>query len=196
MSCTVCGSTSRCGCRSRVTAGSTCACVACTSGTGACQNCGPASAVPYYQCAGASPQQHGQKIIIEQFHADVSVANSWNVPICGGQATLNIPGLKSINPGSYLFKEGTGWFEVISFDASTEEVVVQNNCTDGNAAPGTTIPACTLFTVTGPPPPNANANANCVAIDFTAPDVDDCIDITLTSTSGIATGDTVGIGTG
>jgi len=183
MGCTVCGSSS-----------SSCSCASASS-AGCCAPV-PATPTPYYQCASPCEQDHTKKIVIQQFYTTIKVDNSWNVPACGESAVLSVAGLKSVEIGGFVWNSEYGYFEITAFNAATGEITVINNCTEGNAAAGTNVPACTDFIVTAPPCECGEDTDVCVAIDFTAPDVDDCIDITLTGTNGLTAGDTVQIGSG
>jgi hypothetical protein len=200
MSCTVCGSNANCGCSTNLPcqACNTSNCGGnCTNYSGLCSgNTVPSSPQPYYACAPACKEDNKQKIYITQYSTTVKVVSSWNVPACGEEATVSIPGLTSVVIGSYLWNEQFGYFEVTAFDSGLQQVTILNNCNDGNATPGTNVPACTLFVNTSPPANTADSNTPCVEIDFTAPAVGDCIDITLSTTTGITAGDTVQIGTG
>lgn len=192
MACTTCGSTLPCGCASCVT----------TSGTvvGVCQpaECQNLSGTPtpYYNCAPTCVESNLQRVTINQFSADLKVLNTWNVPNCGLTGSLTITGLKAINIGSYLWNAQFGYFEVTAFNAATSQVTVVNHCTDGNAAAGTNVPACTEFTVTDPPVEIPSQAGPCVAIDFTAPAISDCLDITLTTVTGVISGAVIQIGSG
>jgi hypothetical protein len=188
MACTTCGSSYPCGCRSS-SPSSNCPSQGCCTPV-------PSTPVPYYQCAPVCAEDHTKKITIQQFYTTVKVDNTWNIPACGETAVLSVAGLKSVEPGAYLWASEYGYFEIVSFDAANGEVTVQNNCNEGNAAVGTSVPACTDFIVSDPPCDCTDDSNVCVEIDFTAPDVDDCIDITLTATSGLTAGDTVQIGSG
>jgi len=81
----------------------------------------------------------------------LTVSNSWNVPACSANATLSIPKLKNLQLNSFLWNATYGYFKVISFNAVTGEVVVQNTCVDGNVTAGTIVPAYTSFNVTDTP---------------------------------------------
>lgn len=205
MSCTTCGSNVSCNCTTnRVSCGQAICCTSC-NGNG-CNSCNygnncygnvvPASPQPYFNCAPACQETNTQKVIINQFAAALKVANSWNVPACGLTATLTIPGLVAITIGSYLWNAEFGYFEITAFDSGLQQVTVLNNCNEGNAAAGTNVPSCTEFLNAAPPANEESPNTPCVEIDFTAPDVGDCIDITLNNTNGILAGDVVQIGSG
>lgn len=196
MTCTVCGSNANCGCSSCVTDPALpCGCGTVSPG-GCCQNVVPSTPTPFFACAPACPESHVQKITIQQFSADIKIADSWNIPACGESAIVNGISLRAIVVGSYLWNPDFGYFEVTAFNSGTGQMTILNHCTVGNAAVGTNVPACTEFTVTVPPCDCGTDSQVCVAIDFTAPDNGDCIDITLTSTNGITASDTIQIGTG
>lgn len=202
MSCTVCGSQASCNCNSGLSCGSVCTyCQSSSCNGGCCRTVGnscvvPATPQPYYACASSCQESNTQKVVINQFAVALKVANSWNIPACGLSASLTIPGLVSITIGSYLWNEAFGYFEVTAFDPGQQEVTVINHCNEGNAVAGTNVPSCTEFLNAAPPPLEADTSTPCLEIDFTAPAVSDCIDITLNNTNGVTSGDTVQIGSG
>lgn len=206
MSCTNCGSNLPCGCSQQVQTGVGRTCVdpcGVPAGCNPNQCCSPSlpgSPIPFYACTPSCPESHTQTLVQQQFYFDISAVNTWNVPTCGNTAVLAVPGIKSINIGSYIWDSEFGYFEVTAFDVTTGQITVVNHCNEDNAAPGTSVPACTLFTVTDPPPPDTPTTDTCVAIDFTAPsvcpDVGCCINITLTNLGAISAGDSIQIGAG
>lgn len=206
MGCSNCGSDLPCGCNQQVQTGVGRTCVdPCAAPSGCdpnscCQPSLPASPIPFYACVPSCPESHTQTLVQQQFYFDISAVNTWNVPTCGNTAVLAVPGIKSINIGSYIWDAEFGYFEVTAFDVTTGQITILNHCNEGNAAAGTNVPACTLFTVTDPPPPDTPTSDSCVAIDFTAPpvcpDAGCCINITLTNLGSISAGDAVQIGTG
>jgi len=183
----ICGlcNTNPCGCRS-----------SCRT---ACQEIVPASPSPYYAQAGVCLENHSSCTEIQTFYASVKVANAFNMPDCDQSAALNIPGLKTIAIGSYLWNSAVGYLQVVSFDAYNEIVTVQNNCNTGNASPGTTVPVCSVFVVVDPPSESGGGPSPSgifVAVDFTAPADGDCLLITVTGVDGLAVGKNVAIGSG
>lgn len=204
--CTTCGSSAPCACGSGSL--STCNQVGVTGCCGSssaaisscCSNVVQATPLPYYSCAPACPEDHTQKIVINKFAADIKITSSWNVPVCGESAIVTVPGLTAIAIGSYIWNAEFGYFEVTAFNAGTQQITIANRCTDGNAAAGTNVPACTEFIVTDPPVDISTQSGACVAVDFTAPPacpaVGCCINITLTTVTGIISGGIVQIGTG
>lgn len=204
--CTTCGSSAPCACGSGSL--STCNQVGVTGCCGSssaaisscCSNIVQATPLPHYSCAPACPEDHTQKIVINKFAADIKITSSWNVPVCGESAIVTVPGLTAIAIGSYIWNAEFGYFEVTAFNAGTQQITIANRCTDGNAAAGTNVPACTEFIVTDPPVDISTQSGACVAVDFTAPPacpaVGCCINITLTTVTGIISGGIVQIGTG
>lgn len=194
MACSVCGSNANCGCvdpalpccgsGSRVTQG------------GCCSPVVQQVPMPFYACAPSCPESHVRNVTIQAFSADVKIVDSWNIPLCGTSAVVNTESLRAIVTGSFLWNPDYGYFQVGAFNAGTGQVTLVNTCHAGNAAAGTNVPSCTEFTVTVPPCDCGSDQQVCVAIDFTAPVNSACLDITLTSTLGLAVADTVGIGTG
>ena len=196
MACTVCGSNIPCGCSSCSQPALTNPLCTPTPLPGCCQNVVRAAPAPFYECAPSCAESHGKSITIQSFSADVKLIDTWNIPACGESATINSESLRAIVVGSYLWNPDFGYFEVTAFNSGTGQVTLTNHCTTGNAAAGTNVPSCTEFTVTVPPCDCNTATGICVAIDFTAPANGDCIDITLTSTTGLTASDTIQIGTG
>lgn len=171
------------------------------SNVGCCGNV--SKATPLSSCGtvkNACAEDHCQTIINQQFIATLKILNSWNVPDCGGAATLSVIGLKGIAIGANLWAEQYGYYEVIGFNADNGQITVQNNCIDGNSPEGTNVPACTEFTVTDPPLADGGGGQPSlfpyVAIDFTAPNDGDCILITVTTVNGLVVGKNVQIGSG
>jgi hypothetical protein len=76
--------------------------------------------------------------------------NSWNIPLSGAQAILNVPTLADVVVGSLIWNPTYGYFRVISFNSILNQIVIINDNTSGNAAPGTVVPAYTNFTTTTP----------------------------------------------
>lgn len=169
-------------------------------GTGCCDTniAIPSKFLP--SCAAPLLEDHCQKVVVENFYATLKIANEWNVPACGLTAILSVQGLKDVSIGSYIWNATYGYFQIIGFNSSLEQITVQNNCTTGNATPGTTIDSCTDFII-APAPQSANSNNPSsiypyVAVDFTAPNNGDCLLITLTTVNGLAAGKPVQIGSG
>lgn len=168
-----------------------------------CSNCNSnpckcgCSSVPFYNNAEVCAEDNCERIYQQQFYFSVCPELSWNVPACGFTSILSVPGVQGATVGSFLWHPNFGYFEITSVDSDKGQIGIVNNCTEGNASPGTQIPVCTCFVVTVPPDDSIDPFGQaCVAIDFTAPAEDDCIDITVTTTTGLTVSDTVQIGTG
>lgn len=183
-------STTRCSCNSNP----------CQCGTGACITSAP---TPFYNQAGGVQENHNTTVIQQSFIASIATNSSFNVPACDENATITLPGLQKIQIGSYLWSAFYGYFQVISFDYVSNQVVIKNVCIakcDGSAyaSPGTLVPACSLFNVTDPPC-SSNGGGQFgifLAIDFVAPANGNCIDIAVTEVAGLVLGQNVQISSG
>lgn len=187
MSCSSCGSTNCCG-------SSNCSCV----GSSCCGNSVPSISLPYYASVPACQESHCQEIWVNKYPLCVKIDNPWNIPNIGAQATVIVNDATTAQTGSFLWNSLYGYFEIISFNASTHEMVIQNSGVDGNAAAGTLVPACSCFVVTVPPT-EVNQLSNLypyVALDFTAPNNGSCTLITVTNVYGVIVGKNVEIAGG
>lgn len=170
-------------------------CNKCGTSSCSCKSCGT-SGTPFYLQTDVCKEDHCEKVYVAQFSFAICPTASWNVPSCNQTAVLSVPGTYGAAVGSYLWASTFGYFEITSVDSINGVIGITNNCTDGNASPGTQIPECTCFVVTVPPIDIPSLSNVCVAIDFTAPVEDVPLDITLTSTNGLTAADTIQIGTG
>lgn len=170
----------------------------CGSGCSACRAnpCSCSNLVPYYDVIPSCEEDHCKKIYVNQFSFAVCPQDSWNVPSCGQTAILSVPGVRGATVGAFLWNPTFGYYEITQINVQKGTIGVVNNCYAVNASPGTQIPKCTCFTVTDLPSDLVINDGIFVAYDFTAPDVGDCLDITLTSVDGLITGNNVQIGTG
>jgi hypothetical protein len=133
----------------------------CNTGCG-CQPGVAGTAIPYYNAAEGCEESHKRVCIQSQYVTGVSISNTFNMPACNQTAVLVIPGLQLINIGVYLWNTVYGYLKVVSFDFASSSVVVENECLEGNAVPGTTIPACTVFTIVDIPNLAVNACENSI----------------------------------
>lgn len=192
-----------CGCKSGSvsvstgTCSSSCNSCGCSTGTCGCVRPQTAVPMPFYEQACEVQETHVEQIIYESYATTVKTSSTFNMPACDATATLTVPGLKNIQIGSYLWNATYGYLKVESFDYLAAQVVVRNECQTGNAAAGTSIPACTLFTVTDPPHDAGSGQLGVfVAVDFVAPANGNCIDIAVTSVAGLVVGSNVQISSG
>lgn len=81
----------------------------------------------------------------------LEVSNSWNVPSCGNQAVLSVPGAYNVLIGSYIWNPTYGWFKITAFDSVNRQITVLNECLSANATPGTVVPSDTIFVFGAPP---------------------------------------------
>lgn len=186
-SCTVCGCSSCC-------CGVSCA----TNTAPGCSSFAPIPRAASQPCA-SCPEDNIRNIINQTYAASVRVQDSWNIPDCSQSAVVTIPGLSQITVGAYLWNPSYGYFQVTAFNSTLQQVTILNNCTDGNSAPGTRVPACTDFNLSPPPCSCNNAQPDLfpyVALDFTAPNDGDCTNITVTNVNGLIAGKEVEIAGG
>lgn len=148
-----CPNDTTCTCTKTLTPASTC------TGTSdcCCNNCQCQSQVneiptPYYACAGACQEDHSRVIVQQQYVTGITIQSSFVMPACNETTVVTVPGLQKISIGSYVWNPNYGYLKVVGFDYAQSQVILENECTVGNAAPGTSIPACTLFTIVDAPP--------------------------------------------
>lgn len=196
-SCNSCGSSScnwGCGCGCAVPAG--CNPSLCQTSYPNCGTVPPANPNPYYIQSAQCQENHCEQIINNYYSPQVCVSYGFNIPGCGLTAVIYFSDVPKLLVGAYLWHPTYGYFKVIAFNSQTGQTTILNTCEEGNAAPGTAIPACTCFIVTPEPVDIAQIGAVCVAIDFTAPNLYDCLLITVTNVNGLVVGGLVGIGSG
>lgn len=161
-----------------------------------CSTPGPATPAPYYQCAPTCQEDHCQQVNVFNYATSICVNYAFNMPACGETANIYFTDVKNLLVGAYLWHPTYGYLEVVGFNNQTGQAIVKNNCNDGNAAVGTNIPACTCFVVTATPVDLVPEGAMCVALDFIAPEVGECVTIAVTNVVNVGEGDLVLIGTG
>lgn len=178
----------------------------CACGCNPCQ-CGRSSMAtptPFYNQGCSVQESHNTIINQEVYVTAITTSSSFNIPACGTTATITIPGLQRIQIGSYLWNSIYGYFEVISFDFLSSQVVIKNTCAASCdpgvqfASAGTLVPACTMFNVVDPPCSSDTETLVGVYVDtdFVAPAIGNCIDIIVTSITGLASGMVVQISSG
>lgn len=156
------------------------------------------STTPYYTQVDVCEEDNCEKIYVNQFSFGICPDVSWNVPSCGQASLLSVPGVVGVSLGSYIWNASYGYFQIISVDPVKGLVGVANLCTVGNVDAGTQVPKCTCFVITDFPH-EATQDSDVfpfVAIDFTAPAIGDCTDITVTTLNGLSPGDVISIGSG
>lgn len=141
-------------------------------------------------------ENHCLETLVYQYSAGVKGTNSWTIPACDQLAIIVVPDLIDIAIGSYLWSSVYGYYEVVAFNKNNQQLTVRNNCQTVNAAPGTQVPACTLFTVSDPPctPITCTDHTCYLAEDFIAPAVDACVTISVTDSSNLYEGQKISIG--
>lgn len=155
---------------------------------------------PYVVDADTSEECHCSTIIQQLYVTGLSLKTSIVIPACNTTVTVAIAGIHSVIIGSYLWNPTYGHFKITGFDYATEQVTIENECQSTNAAVGTVIPTCTLFLAVDTPCCDDGVGGILyypyLAVDFTAPAVGACLDITVTSVIGLSVGMKVQISTG
>lgn len=173
--------------------------VSCGCGCSPCQ-CGQKGTLPtpYYNQAPGVEECHKQVVIQQSFVTAISTVTAFNMPACNTTAVITIPGLTKMQVGSYIWNVTFGYLLVVGFDYVNQQVTVKNECTAGNAAPGTAVPACTMFNVVDPPGIGGGGGQIGVflATDFVAPANGNCIDINVTGVAGLTVGSNVQVSSG
>ena len=128
------------------TAVTLCANTTCSPTTG----CEPETMLPSAAvCGGPACEESHVKVVNQaQYSAGLKVVEAFNVPGCERTTVIVIPNLTQILIGAYLWNPTYGYFKVVAFDYASSTVTIMNMCHSGNAAPGTVIPACTMFIIT------------------------------------------------
>lgn len=205
MGCSKCGSSSGCGC------GSGCSPVSASqvilqpvpSGVRSCSplsnTCGtpqPASPTPFYGCTPQCEEDNCKTLVYNYYSASICTQFAFNMPDCGESVNVYFQNVKVLPVGVYIWNESVGYLEVTAFNNQTGLATLLNNCNEGNASAGTQFQACTCFTVTAPPCDCASSSGVFLSTDFTAPAVDECTTISVTSVNGLSEGDTIALGSG
>lgn len=171
----------------------------CTCGCNPCQCCAPQTPtpLPFYNQAKSVQESHTQVLVQQTFTTAVSTGKSFGMPACGSSITISLPGVVTLQVGSYLWNVTYGYLQVTGFNFNNQTATVKNNCQNGNASPGTLIPSCTMFNVVDPPGEEEN---NCdeapfVSVDFVAPAVGASVVIQVTSLIGLLINTTIQVGT-
>lgn len=168
----------------------------CSPLSNTCGGSQPASPTPFYECAPQCQESHCQEIVNNYFSAAICTQYAATVPDCGENVSIYFQGVKVLPVGTYLWNQSIGYLEVTAFNSQTGLATLTNHCNEGNAAVGTNIPACTCFVASDPPNTCECENGPFLAEDFTAPDVDNCTTITVTSVEGIIVGGQISVADG
>lgn len=81
---------------------------------------------------------------------------AWIVPACGANVTVTSPELADIIVGSQIWSPLYGYYEVVSYNTTTFELVLKNNCVAGNTTVGGTVLAGAQFIIAANPVADAD----------------------------------------
>ena len=164
-----------------------------------CNPCGPK---PYYtNPAPLCPESNKQVVSITQISGVIKLLAASAMPACGASVRMVFSHVQSIGIGSWLWAQGIGFLEVVSFNPYTGEIELRNICPEGcdQAAAGTPIPACTLFTISAPQcGVSSGGSSDCpkLAADMVSPANGGCVEIAVTEVTGLVVGKNVAITSG
>lgn len=154
--------------------------------------CGCNTCVPCVQ-AGCVP--NCTSIYNKSFDATVTFTSNWNIPQCDQYAYVYVSDASRILLDSIFWNPTYGYFKVISISLTTNRLEIQNLCIgDDIPAAGTQVPACTPFVISQSPYAPSSILDIYLTSDFTAPEVGECVAITVTATNGLVVGQTIQIG--
>lgn len=195
---------SNCKCGSSICGGThpTCGCndiSKCGCGTSKCgctSSQGCSSIQPFYHQAPACQESHCEVTVQENYKASICTSASFVIPSAGNTVTVVFPALSGIVVGAYLWNPTYGYFKIESYDYVTSTVVLSNYGGEDDA--GTTVPSCTCFVVVDQPQDTSGYSSTYpyVALDFTAPECNVPLLITVTNTNGLVVGGNIQINGG
>lgn len=159
--------------------------------------------MPYYNQVNICPEDNRKTIYVQKISQTFRTKSAFCMPACGARVRVVFDGITDVAVGAWMWAYGLGFLKVSGFNAYTQEIELENicpaNCQD-QAAPGTPIPACTVFVLTAPTCPSASGNPDStfpfLNSGFVAPANGDCIDISVTSVNGLSVNRNVSINTG
>jgi hypothetical protein len=149
------------------------------------------------------PEDSKQYVFVRGQSMVVKNAGAFAMPTCGASIAVHFPGVVDVAIGGWLWAAGIGALTIVSFNATTQEITLRNDCPQlcgGQASPGTPISACTTWILGKPDCGSGQQGSGTtfpyLAVSFTAPAVGDCILITVTNVNGLSVNHTIGILTG
>lgn len=161
--------------------------------------------VPYYRKVSMCPEDNTEKVVIHYRAATFKTVTGFCMPTCGGSVRVVFENAADVPIGAWLWAQGYGYLTIKAFNPLNHEIELQNDCPDlscnseVNAAPGTTIPACTIFTIGFPICGGSGTgvlNGIYLASGFVAPANGSCIEVAVTGVQGVSINKNIGILTG
>lgn len=162
---------------------------------------------PYYQKVGMCAEDNRKYIKVEKLVGAFTNISGFCMPACGARIRVCFKDVGDVPIGAWLWAYGLGYLTIVNFNPITQEIELQNDCPENvcvgqiQAAPGTPIPACTVFVLTAPTCTDGMAAGSSITFPylnagFTAPDGGDCLNITVTNVNGISTNKNISINGG
>lgn len=164
-------------------------------------------AAPYYQTVSMCPEESKVCVRVEKLVGAFKNVSAFAVPACGASVRVAFSHVGDVPIGAWLWCYGIGYLTIVGFNPNTGEIELKNECptvtcaNQTQAAPGTPIPACSVF-VLMPPACNSQSGGGTVVTfpyldsGFVAPASGACIDIAVTNTNGLSVNAEVMLNTG
>ncbi len=168
-------------------------------------NCGCGSSAvtpctPYYQKVSMCPEDNKQTVYVQRISQVFKAKSSFAMPACGASIRVVFDGISDVAIGGWLWASGLGYLQIEGFNPYTQEIEVSNPCPEScgdQAAPGTPIPACTVFILSVPPCPSAGGGSGTLYpylnAGFTAPAISACLVVTVTNVNGLSVNKNISI---
>jgi len=162
--------------------------------------------VPFYQTTKVCKEDNKQTVIIQKLVGNFKNKAAFAVPACNASLRVLFDSVGDVPIGAWLWSYGLGYLTISGFNPCTGEIELRNDCPtttcpgQTQAAPGTPVPACSIFVLLAPVCSGASAGPGnlfpYLNSGFTAPPVDTCIDIAVTNVNGLSVGKHITINTG
>lgn len=172
----------------------------CTGLSGCCCSDCQSSAVQYVGGC-VCPESSCSTTVTERVSGVFKNVNAFAMPACGANVAVEFENVIDVPIGAWLWAEGLGVLEIVSFNATTSEITVTNPCPEDDcedqAAPGTPIVAGTAWVLTVPRCGSGVSGPSSLYpflnSGFVAPAEGACVDIAVTNTNGLGTNKSVSI---
>lgn len=167
-----------------------------------CKSCNPsatAGPAPYYEQVSREVTQEHQSVFASLcYAAGIIVPQAWVIADAGVDVVVTLTNVTYIPVGAYLYNPQYGYFKIAQWNPKSSTAGLINENITGTAAPGTSVPADTIFIVVAKPccEDDTSTLFPFLAQNFIAPPVSQNLTIEVTSTFGLRLGDLVRIGTG
>lgn len=168
-----------------------------------CNNCAT-QCTPYYQQSPTCQEDNSRTVYQNTISQTFKSSSGFCVPACGASVRVTFYGVVDVAIGAMLWTPGIGFLQIEGFNANSQEIELSNPCLTGicgdQAAPGTPVPACTVFVLAVPPCNSSSGGSNSLypflASGFVAPGNGNCVDIAVTNVNGLSVNKNISINNG